>query len=362
MAKVSNVNILIPNVATSGTAYMLYYLKETLKSAGWKVLAASDGTTLTNYPGGTTGADRITSPESGTNGMNNTSAWFRITDPDSSREFVFMRGSSAIRGVIKYSRLTKFESGSPNATTLPTTGTGGDGIPLIPDFDMPNLDSNVTTVSSATIDLMTTATAARLHVIAETTPTNGVYSWYIYAFQAVTNTLLFFYSQEAVAVGSCSPSDQDPSYLFLTNNSNAFFNNVHSGVMSSAALRTWFKYGLTGNTFHRAQVCIYVGGYYLTNLNYQIVPQYTNTVLSNNSYDDFEYTIPMLVYSGNPLSLTAIKGFSTNIRWGCKSMEVKGLKLINRGQEDASLYVGTGTYSLFVVPWTSENVDINTGF
>ena len=176
MSKVSNVNILIPNVATDGAATILYYLKETLKNAGWTILASSDGTTYNSS------GDQISSPDAGTNGMNNTSAWFRITDPDNSREFVMMRGNTALNAYIKYSRSSKFSGGSPSATVLPTTA-GGDSAVLVGTGN----DSTSATNSSA---LVTTANTARLHIITDNSSTNGVYPWYIYVFQSVTNLSL----------------------------------------------------------------------------------------------------------------------------------------------------------------------------
>lgn len=359
MSKVSNVNILIPTASTDGSGYILYYLKQTLKSAGWKVLAASDGTTYTTYPTGTTGTDQITSPSSGTGGMNNTSSWFRITDPGGTREFVMMRGSSATTAIIKYSRLTKFTSGSPNATTLPTTGTNGDGEVLIGS----STDTATTAQAQSSTLFTSVTTPARLHIITDTSATNDVYPWYFYVFQVVTNTTLCVYSHEAVASGSYSSLDQDPSYFFVCANTTDLFTNTYNTSYTTAALRAWFKYGLTSESFNRGLVCSYMSPYWNTSLYYTMVPGNSYSIgVGDNPYDGKDWSLPFLITTGitNSIGYHNIKGFSTNIKFSLKTTQKQNLSVINRGNESAGLYIGNGSLSLFIFPWTSENVDIIT--
>lgn len=99
-------------IPTNGTE-VVYRLKTLLKIAGWTVKSSSDGTTFDSS------TDIITGFSSGSNGLGNTSAWFRITDAANGRELCFQRGTTNIAWRIKYSATSKFTSGG-NATTMST--------------------------------------------------------------------------------------------------------------------------------------------------------------------------------------------------------------------------------------------------
>lgn len=103
------------NILTDSGYAILYHLKELLKAAGWSVLMSGDGLSSYNASG-----DTITHSGSGANGMGNSTAWFRITDPGSRREYVFQAQALDYNLIWHYSALDKFTGGSPNATTIPT--------------------------------------------------------------------------------------------------------------------------------------------------------------------------------------------------------------------------------------------------
>jgi hypothetical protein len=103
------------NLLHSTGAESIFALKELLKSVGWTVLMSGDGLLVYDAVG-----DSITAAGAGANGMNNVSAWFRITDPDSARELLFQRGANSYAWILQYSRLEKFDGGAPSATVLPT--------------------------------------------------------------------------------------------------------------------------------------------------------------------------------------------------------------------------------------------------
>jgi len=103
------------NLLHSTGAESIYALKELLKSVGWTVLMSGDGGAIYSDVG-----DVITAAGAGANGMNNVSAWFRITDPGAARELVFQRGANSYAWILQYSRSAKFSGGAPDATTLPT--------------------------------------------------------------------------------------------------------------------------------------------------------------------------------------------------------------------------------------------------
>lgn len=103
------------NLLHSTGAESIYALKELLKSVGWTVLMSGDGLLVYDAVG-----DSITAAGAGANGMNNVSAWFRITDPANARELLFQRGANSYAWILQYSRLEKFDGGAPSATVLPT--------------------------------------------------------------------------------------------------------------------------------------------------------------------------------------------------------------------------------------------------
>ena len=297
MSIVSNVNILSSNAATDGVATCLYYLKETLKSAGWKVLSASNGTTLTGYLTGTIGTDAISSVST----MNSASAWFRITDPADTREFVFMRGSTATTAVIKYSNSSKFTTGA-TATILPTTN-GGDGVVLL---STQTTDALARSGSHGSTFMNTSGiTTSRFHFIADNSSPNNVYPWYMFGLQTVTNTILCMYSHEAVQLGSSSPYDNDPSWAIVaTNATDLSYIDATSqaAALGSAPGRAWYKYGLSGASFERAVGLTYSG---VSN----IVQSYPANI-GTNPYDGKDTGMHFLVRSVN-----FPKGISTGLKY-----------------------------------------------
>lgn len=99
----------------------VFTLLTMLLAAGWTVPAWSDGTTLTT-PGAALTANPYGSAASGAGNLGNTSAWFRVTAPSSSREWIFQRGAADTTWTVARSRLG-YTGGAPNATTLPTDAT-----------------------------------------------------------------------------------------------------------------------------------------------------------------------------------------------------------------------------------------------
>lgn len=350
MAKISNVNILISSVSTTGAAEVLYHLKTTLVTAGWVVLSSGTGT------GGSYDAsgDSISSVAV----MNTANAWFRITDPASAREYVMQRGSTALTGIIKYSRQTKFTSGAPSATVMPNTG-GGDGVIVV---------GTGTDASPTSAALISTTTTARLHVVTNNAPSNGVYPWYVYCLATTTNTLLCLYSHESVASGSHSSSDSDPSYFCCCASSATFKDFSGPSLFASStanpigSVKTWFKYGLVGANFDGNAGS--GGGVFLSfafwnagNNSYAVrIPGNRGT----NPYDNKDNCIPAAIvsYSSTANTGSAIKGFSSGIKLAMVLRDYP--ELLDKGTEDAYLYlpaITAGSTPSVLVPWTSDDVD-----
>lgn len=350
MAKVSNVNILISNVANTGAAEVLYYLKNTLVGAGWTVLSSGTGTAGTYNATG----DSISSVAI----MNTANAWFRITDPATSREYVMQRGSTALVAIIKYSRQTKFTAGSPSATALPTTG-GGDGVIVV------GTGTDTTPTAAA---LITTTSTARLHVVTNNAPTNGVYPWYVYCLSTTANTLLCLYSHEAVASGSHSASDSDPSYFCACSSLATFKDFSTQSLFSSSTanpignVKCWFKYGLAGSNFDGNAG---VGGGLLLSYTFWNAGNnsYAARIPGNrgtNPYDNKDNAIPAAIisYSSTANTGSALKGFSSGIKMAMVLRDFP--ELLDKGTEDAYLYlpaITAGSTPSMLIPWTSDNVD-----
>jgi hypothetical protein len=351
MAKVANVNILVASVTSTGAADMLYYLKTTLVSAGWTVLSSGTGTGGTYNSSG----DSISSATV----MNNANAWYRITDPASVREYVMQRGA-ATTAVIKYSRQTKFTAGSPSATVLPTTGSG-DGVIVV---------GGGTDASPTAAAFVTSSTTARLHVVTNNAPTNGVYPWYLYIVATGGTTLLGFYSHEAIASGSCSPSDSDPSYFCCCSSLTAFKDFASPSLFASNSgipvgnIRCWYKYGLAGSNFDGNAGA--GGGLFLTYGNWNVSNNnYTARmpgVRGTNPYDNKDNAVPAGVISYSAVNTTsAFKGFSTGIKLAMVLRDYP--ELLDKGTEDAYVYfpaITAGSQPSLLVPWTSEDVDPST--
>jgi len=94
-------------------------LIDTLLAAGWRITRWSDATTYTDKTGAPLATNPYGSGASGAGNLGNTSAWFTVRAPDSSREWLFQRGSSDAAWTINRSA-AGFSPGSPPATALPT--------------------------------------------------------------------------------------------------------------------------------------------------------------------------------------------------------------------------------------------------
>lgn len=108
-----------PTTGTEG----IFDLIDLLCTAGWDIPQWSDGSTLTS-PGSPLSANPYGSAASGAGNLGNTDAWFRITAPDGSREWMFQRNSTNESWKVYRSRLG-FSGGTPTATTLPTDTVSG---------------------------------------------------------------------------------------------------------------------------------------------------------------------------------------------------------------------------------------------
>src|SRR3990172_4710338 len=96
-------------------AVAMYDLKELLKAQGWSVVMSGDGLAVYSAVG-----DVITGGGVGANGMANTRAWFRITDPAGVKELTIQRGTLNYTYRIKFSYAAKFTGGAPDPDQTPS--------------------------------------------------------------------------------------------------------------------------------------------------------------------------------------------------------------------------------------------------
>ncbi len=210
MARVYTTNIVPTNFADC-----IYRLKTALKASGWIVPKSSDGTT---YNGA---GDQITSGASGSNGMNNSDAWFVITTPTGTKQWLFQRKTNSYSWIIKVSK-AGFSGGSPGASTLPTATDAG------------------TLVNNATV-FTGTEGSQRMQIAVENASPFGFFAFcYPIGGGAPTAALM----QDPLLAGSYPVGDTDAFvyYVHNTGTSNAFssssISSESTGAMSYLASGT----------------------------------------------------------------------------------------------------------------------------
>jgi len=114
-------------------AVAMYLLKTTLVTAGWSVVADSDGSTYNS------GGGQVTTGAAGAGGLGNTNAWIRFQAPiigGNTREITIQRGTTNLLWRIKYSANANFTGGSPGVSQTASatdevymTGGGTDASP-----------------------------------------------------------------------------------------------------------------------------------------------------------------------------------------------------------------------------------------
>lgn len=309
-------------------------VKTALLAAGWELMASSDGTT---YTAGNT-PDRVPNLAA----WSNASAWCRLREPGGpgGREYVFMRATSTT-GIIKYSRATGFIGGSPNATTLPTTGTGGDGVVWI-GASIGAVDASTTTAAQAAT-ISGSLVGFRHTCVASNTPLNGVYGFWWIVYQATTGVVGSILYTESVQAGTFPVEDADPSYRQKSGLA-TFWANV--GVTSEALIQYWQAYGLAGAQYVVGGTGIGIPSQVAQDgTTYQrAVP---NTVIGYGSYyGSTVQTYPVLIGS----TVFWPKGFSTGI--GCINVNLNNCDTINLTGAEPRVVIGmNGSIPGWVCPW-----------
>lgn len=207
------------NLAHSSGSSSMFRLKKLLKTAGWTVLASADGLSYSSS------SDIITSDGVGAGGLDNASSWFRITDPDAVREYVFQRGAAnSYSWAWLYSAGDKFTGGSPDATTRPTATD----------------EKGLARASSTVQTIFPTSGSWVTHLAAQTSEHNGVYAWWLCVYDSAEEALLLC---DAIDSESTS-NDNDPCVHYGSDDTATYSNFANETAGSNPdGFRGWLRYG-----------------------------------------------------------------------------------------------------------------------
>lgn len=265
---------------TGGSTW--WYLKELLKTAGWLVKSSGDGLSAFSNSG-----DILTVPGTGANGMDNSSAWFRIQQPSVggvNREFVIQRPGSSSSVSIKYSYSANFTGGTPGSTTIPTA------------TDQQTVANNQALWS----------TDFQFHLNIGAQNSDGFGFWMAPILNGTPNTnasggMLF----DPLAPNTYAPGDTDPYIIWVENQSSGSWNaNKLSGQGPGWA---YYAKGTSLETFAN----VAAGGWSISSGNF-LFPNGAGT----NPFNNREQIAPA-IWCKNFTSngLVAIKGIGTIMKW-----------------------------------------------
>lgn len=263
-------------------ASSIFHLKELLKSVGWTVLSSSDGTTYQSS------GDQISHIGSGAGGWTNANAWFRIEDPNSNREYVFQKNSTARQIKWLYSASAGFSGGSPDAVTIPTA---------IDQQGLAKISTGFQTMFNA---------GSYVHIVANSTAYNGVYAWWLASATGRDTT-----PEETLMI--CEPmdadystADSDPCVHLGSDDTPAY--SVTSAIALAAAtdsFRCWMDYGGVGEEW---------GG--ITTVYYRSTANYAPTTVTANPHNGTLqlFRIPFFRHTSTG-STAGFKGMSKYLAW-----------------------------------------------
>ena len=193
-------NYSINNTPATGAAAM-YIVMTTLVAAGWVVKSSSDGTTYNST------GNQITSGNSGTSGLANVDAWFRIQAPlvgSQHREFTFQRPSVNTGWRVKYSPSVGFTGGSPGATQTPSA------------TDEQIIVGSGTDASPTAATLFGTDAAYRFFMIAGDSTVGYGFYWFGNTINSnATNSITSTFLLDIMQTGSYPSADPDPCVIYF---------------------------------------------------------------------------------------------------------------------------------------------------
>ncbi len=271
-------------------------------TAGWTVVASSDGTTF-NVAG--SGIDYWQSGSSGTKGCANNSAWIVLQMPTANsvlRQLLIQRGLSNTSWRIGLSTTSGFTGAGNGAISATVAPTAADGQALIGTL------FGVATGSPAfSTSFLAADSAYTFNCAADTASPYGC--WFHAISGTSTATALVV---DPLVTGTYPSADTDPyCYYCAASSSSALQSVIDLGcgaVISSSAIQANLKYGLAGAGFVR----VAAGAPFMNNasiLNKNATPLGPNAASGNDVVLPFFY--------GRVASLTApvgYKGVSSMLR------------------------------------------------
>jgi hypothetical protein len=278
-------------------AETIYKFKTLLKTAGWVVKQSSDGTNL-----GSLAADTIINFSSGTGGLDNSNAWFRIQEPSGVREILIQRGSNGLNWKVRYSAASKFTSGVATAST-PNTAT----------------DEQYLIGSSGSFsNWMSTDNTYYWSGCASTTAPYSFWSIGYKIQNAANITYSGIFILDPMMAGSYNASDTDPVVILAKTTSTGLL--TASTLNSTTGFQGWMKKDLTGAAF----VSIPALKFVLSSTT--VFP----SGAGNNPFTQNDITLP-IPYGRTSVSTSpaGIKGISSILSWNCISKRAGELLTIN---------------------------------
>jgi hypothetical protein len=325
----------IANTPASG-AVAMYLIKTTLVTAGWAVVADSDGSTY-NATGG-----QVTTGAAGAGGLGNANAWIRLQAPtvgSNTREITIQRANSGVVATddrawrIKYSANAHFTGGSPGVSQ---TGSATDEVFI--------LGGGTDASPTFTASWFAANGGYRWHIAAG--GATELYSFYAIALTSATTTQQNAMFLDVMAAGSYSSSDVDPAVMYCSSAAASAIGI--SEVISSA-------FPISANVTNPALARAWLGatsaaGASITSnsVNVNMVTYGSNfgnaTSLAVNPFstkDTLVFTLWGRKWGSNPYPPAGIKGISTLFLTGSMS----------RTNLDTNLSLTKIWYGKLWLPW-----------
>jgi hypothetical protein len=183
------------DVVVATPAAAMYALKEGLVAYGWTVLESGDGVAVYD-PAGDCIASAVI--------MDQSRAWFRITDAGRGNELVVQRGSSGqVYWTVARSPLARFIGGVPDFQTIPTATDSQPAIQLV--YNPP-----------AGTQLFTTVANMRVNIGVQDAAHNGIYDFWMTCTLDGVGTV-YCSVMHAATDSSIGSGDPDPVALMFAN-------------------------------------------------------------------------------------------------------------------------------------------------
>lgn len=277
-------------------AVAVHALLTLLCAAGWRVTRWSDATNYADKTGAPLATNPYGSGASGPGNLGNTSAWFTVRAPDSSREWLFQRGSSDAAWTINRSA-AGFSPGSPPATALPTA-------------------TDATALFSAALTSAFSATPGRLFISADD---DAGYGWRLMCIPSGGGNVRTLIAD--VPLDSPDPADTDPYLWVGYYDATGLWIYAAGGAMRQNGAALVYKRFVGASSNQRVTLATFSGyGGLLA------PPEYDQGGYLPSSGYEVPLPIPVL-RTGAPSTTTGWCGFARGLRWAAVRDRANGQTL-----------------------------------